>query len=452
METLGGKIEGAINTRKDERAAFDIQAEEAKEQINDYEAGQNQTFNELVFNLADNGRNKIAEWNAAAKRGEMTQADLKLKMNNLTTGVTGFSKSAKDFDARSLEMQTRNIEGKAGVLENELSLKFSSLANLKGKEVYITESGKTVIIERDKEGKVISQIDANRVNNPGNMLGVKVDLGAAIAGTVKFWEPHMIETAGRRGSSETIKGFDSVEGFSDSVLALTGSILSNDRSTFSVLADNSNVSYGLFTSDDDRETQVLAKIERARKSAEMAGKEFNEAEARSSAEDAMVELRQDATDVWQPIITDELKKRAEDIVVNAIKMQLGKTVSSIPERAPSPVTKPPKIGESGRYAAIKDAWTNADSDAMTQLARPGYIFKYLGKNNWQVNEDFDNSKSKVKNKTFTVTNARDLSKYIYPTTGSYYTDVFDKERKAYGNKNSGGGEGFNAQDFYNQNK
>jgi hypothetical protein len=114
---LGEDIQYAVDTRKRERAALDEQAKTVEKEINTYEGGQDQKFSELVFNGVDKGRDLVYEWTNAAKRGEMTRAELKLRMNNLSEGLSGFAKSAKDFDARMVEILNRQNSGEAGKLE-----------------------------------------------------------------------------------------------------------------------------------------------------------------------------------------------------------------------------------------------------------------------------------------------------------------------------------------------
>ena len=440
---LGGDIQGAVDTRKNERAAFDTQAEQVRDEISKYEGGQNQAFSEMVFKGVDKGRDLIYQWNQEAKQGLITRAELKLRMNNISEGITGFQKSAKDFDARMLKILERQNSGEAGKLEAYKNRRFAEMANLKGSEYYTDpKTGKGFMVKYDEEGNIINKQDANRVNNPGNMLGLKVDVATEIKGVVDLWKDVSIETPGYRGSSTTETSKKLHEEFNKSKLAVMQSILSNDNAVFSVLADNSKDDYEAYTADSERENILNSRVASGRKLSEMNGVEFDEESFRLNEEKLLIKLIEDETGVLQPALTPEQAQAAASTVSDAIDMQVGYKKSAVAPRAPSGSGS--RGGESGkgteeryRYDAITDAWNMITPDmseddawkaslAMTAEALPGYRIAYnVKKKRWHVYDTAESMKGKYKT---SVRDKDQFAKFMYsPGANENATQLMQEE-------------------------
>lgn len=451
---LGEDIQSAVDVRKDERAAYDSHAESIEEEISQYESGQNQSFNDLVFNGVDKGRDLIYSWTQDAKNGLMTKAELKKRTNNLSEGLTGFQKSAKDFDARMLQILERQNSGEAGKLEAYKNKRFAELANLKGSEYYTDpETGKGFIVKRDEDGKVIRKEDSSRVNNPGNMLGLKVNVASEIKGIVDLWKDVSIESPGYRGSSTTETSKKLHEEFTKSKLAVMQSVLANDNAIFSVLADNSKDDYEAYTTEDEKESLLNKRVASGRKLAEMNESDFDEASFRSSQEKLLIKLEEDETGVLQPRLTEAQAKAASETVSDAIDMQVGYKKSVVAPRAPSSRSGAGSGSGSGssgndnpyKYDAITEAWnmtenvTNEDdawkaSLAMTAEALPGYRLAWnIDKQRWHV---YDTAES-VNGKFITsVRHKNQLSKFMYhPGTNKTATELMEEEAAQSTNNN-----------------
>ena len=436
---LGEDIQYAVDTRKRERAAFDEQAQSVNEEIGKYEGGQNQKFSELVFNGVDKGRDLIYDWTSKAKKGEMTRAELKLRMNNLSEGLSGFYTSTKDFDARMVEIMNRQNSGESGKLEAYKNKRFAEMANLKNAEFYTDpNTGKGFIVKYDGEGNVISKQDANRVNNPGNILGLKVDVNKEISGIVDLWKDVSIETPGARGSSTTETSKKLHEEFTKSKLAVMQSVLANENAIFSVLADNSSDNYEAYTDDNEKELLLEQRMASGMKLAEMNNTEFDAEEYRAEQEKLLIKLEEDETGVLQPKLTPEQIKRAGDTVSDAIDMQVGYKKSIIAQRAPvisSKDDKTPRIPY--KYNAITAVWNQTSpkmskaeakevSVAMTAEALPGYRFAYnTDKNRWHV---YDTDPGVEKKFITSVQSKNQLAKFMYnPGTNRTATQLMEEE-------------------------
>lgn len=450
---LGEDIQSAVETRSRERAAFDEEARTTEEKITKYEGGQDQKFSELVFNGVDKGRDLIYDWTNKAKRGEITRAELKLRMNNLSEGLTGFAKSATDFDARMVEILERQNSGKAGKLEAYKNQRFAEMASLRNSEYYTDpKTGKGFMIKYNDEGEIISKQDANRVNNPGNMLGLKIDVSEEIKGIVDTWKDVSIETPGYRGSSTTETSKKLHEEFMKSKLAVMQSVLANENAIFSVLADNSADNYEPYTTESEKEQLLDQRVAAGEKLAEMSGDDFNASEYRASQEKLLVKLEEDGTGVLQPVLTPEQLKAAEATVSDAIDMQVGYKKSTVAPRAPSRSgggggngsSKDPK--NPYKYEAISQAWNMANPDmtedeawkatlAMTAEALPGYRIAYnTKKDRWNVYDTDPNVENKF------ITSVRDmdqLAKFTYnPGTNKTATQLMQEEGAVYNGNDS----------------
>lgn len=443
---LGGSLQKAIDTRKNERIAIDKETSAVEREISSYEAGQNQKFSELVFNGVDKGRDLIYDWNLKAKRGEITKAELKLRMNNLSEGLSGFATSAKQFDERMVKVLERQNSGEAGRLESYKNKRMAEMAILKGSEYYTDpNTGKGFIIKKDDEGNVISKQDANRVNNPGNILGLKVNLQDEIKDIVDTWKDVSIETPGYRGSSTTETGVavGREAEFNKSKLAVIQSVLANPDAIFSVLADNSKDDYEPYTTESEKQSIINERVEFGRELAAMNNAEFNESEFRADQEKFLVQLVEDETGVLQPSLTQQQIEAAKEVVSTAIDMQIGYKKSVVAPRAYSGggrSTKEPKEDHS-IYPMFSKAWNLSKSNseesarALNALLGGEYIVKWA-KGGLEVRKRSDLTKdTPITSPLFIARNLRDLAPIMYGHTtaagveGSYA--AYDKDRKGY---------------------
>lgn len=319
MSGLGEKVEGAFDVRRKERAAMDELAEKNTDALDSYEYGQNQTLSEQVFKAATAGKDKIAEWTRQAKNGEITQATLKLRMNNMSDSFTGFSTTAKNFDAvTKMALEDPN----AGAMNLWLNKNRTLLADLRNSEFLIADNGKGVHVKYNDKGEIVWQRDAQRINNPGNLIGVKIDIPEATKDIISQWKPKIESEIDKRGYKVTTTSMDKIPGFADVLVRTIGSIIPNERSAASALTDWNDRGYGFYESDDDKDSQIDSRVALERKAKEKAGKEFDEAEFRAEQEGLFIKMEQDETGVMQPILTEEQWEEAEAVVEGYIKAQL----------------------------------------------------------------------------------------------------------------------------------
>ena len=438
MSGLGEKVEGAFDVRRKERAAMDELAEKNTDALDSYEYGQNQTLSEQVFKAATAGKDKIAEWTRQAKNGEITQATLKLRMNNMSDSFTGFSTTAKNFDAVTQEVMKRQSDGEAGAMELWLNKNRTLLTDLRNSEFLIADNGKGVHVKYNDKGEIVWQRDAQRINNPGNLIGVKIDIPKATKDIVSQWKPKIESEIDRRGYKVTTTSMDKIPGFADVLVKTIGSIIPNERSAASALTDWNDRGYDFYESDDDKDNQIDSRVALERKAKEKAGKEFDEAEFRAEQEGLFIKMEQDETGVLQPILTEEQWEEAEAVVEGYIKAQLTQDKREVTGSPRSRGRKKPKI-LTGTYETIKDAWIRGDASLLNSIAAPGFEFerdvdngygfvvkKILGERKIEDNDGNITYKTDTK-PLVKVVSARDLSRYIK----GFSMDKFDKQKEAF---------------------
>lgn len=400
MSGLGDKVEDAIGTRKREREAFEDVRVENEAIIDEYEAGSNQDFNDLVFNGAANAKDLMYEWNRAANAGEMTQSDYKRKMNNAKSSWSQLSKTAGTFDKHHMEMLKRQeINAKTGVpdgsgYESYINMQAAKAADLAGSEVYFDpKTGKAFLTKVDKDGKIVSQTDVRQANNPGNMVDNRLNLGLAVKNGTKNWADWQKVTPGARGASTSETDQRLNLEYTKSKNALVNGILSNDRAIAGVLKDNTEDNYKFYNSNEEYKELVATQLEDMRVNYNEAGVDFNESEALSDIESKLILVEKDATGVYQPVPNDEQIKRAKEIVETEIEMQTGhketKTKGYTPKQSNGGGDGNGNKGGDGgyyNYEAMINAFDRGDTGKMGSL-NPNYDYSLDRKTwTWTISE------------------------------------------------------------------
>ncbi len=378
---LGKKIQSAVTVKDRYGKEVDEDIKTTQEEINEYEVGQDQSFNDLVFNGIDEGRDQAWEWASMAKNGEMTQADLKFRINNQKDALKGFAQMSKDFDVRMKEINESIASGDAGKLEIYKNLRLAEMANLKNSR-YITDatSGKGFIVKYDDEGNVISKKDVTRLNTSGNIKAVNVDLDSSIKDIVSTWKPNVNED-GRITTTSVMLGRD--EEFLKSKQAVIQGIMANDQATYSVLADNSRFNIDMYTSEKELNDKMDIRVSNAKEIANELGEDFNEESFREEELKYMVKGEDDGHGDLQPVITPEFKEMAKEEISDRIMMQIGvkKTEDELRTNKTNAAVK------SLEYTTLTDSFTGANPDMSDEerdqvnskiqdIMRPGFVAKY----------------------------------------------------------------------------
>jgi hypothetical protein len=322
---LSKKISGIGERRELEKEQLDqIQADNNKI-IRDTELGKSQTFQTMTLNAAQNGVQKLNEWNKLLKAGQLSPKEYKQRMNTMMENWGTFANTVKTYDSRMEEIQKQQQDGKAsgiGVSANEY---FAQMSSLKDKEIFIDETGNMSMGKVDPN---TGQLDPQSVESfrsmalPSNMVFDKVPLDETVNDTVKLWKPY-IEEQGLTTIESVKKNPDMARKMAD----LTGGLTSNPRLTASILVDNTGEGYDVYFGREDFNNKMGEMIQTENEARRIAGLgPMNQAEQNEFATEAsgkLIEMRKDATDTYQPVITDDQLNRAKEAIEVAASLQLG---------------------------------------------------------------------------------------------------------------------------------
>jgi hypothetical protein len=199
------------------------------------------------------------------------------------------------------------------------------MSSLKDKEIFIDETGNMSMGKVDPN---TGQLDPQSVESfrsmalPSNMVFDKVPLDETVNDTVKFWKPY-IEELGLTTIESVKKNPDMARKMAD----LTGGLTSNPRLTASILVDNTGEGYDVYFGREDFNNKMGEMIQIENEARRIAGERpMNQAEQNEFATEAsgkLIEMRKDATDTYQPVITDDQLSRAKEAIEVAVSLQLG---------------------------------------------------------------------------------------------------------------------------------
>jgi hypothetical protein len=437
---LSKTLSGIGERRTLEKEALDqIQADNTKI-IRDSELGKSQTFQTMTLNAAQNGVVKLNEWNKMLKAGQLSPKDYKQKMNTMMENWGTFANTVKTYDARMTEIQKQQQDGKAsgiGVSANEY---FAQMSSLKDKNIFIDDSGNMSMGRVDPN---TGQLDPGSVESfrsmalPNNMVFDKVPLDETVNDTVKLWKPYIQENG-----LNTIESVKSNPDLARKMADLTGGLTSNPRLTASILVDNTGDGYDVYFGQEDFNNKLGGMIQTENEARRIQGKsKMTQEEQNSFAKEAsgkLIEMRKDATDTYQPILTEEQTNRAKEAIETTVSLQLG--FKSTQDELPRPAkgdssTEKPKNLDNAEVLSIRKAWANGDVEALRSLSGGKYFFKYAGDNKTMLvyKKDPDSIDGQDE-QPIKVSDFMQAGDYFNYTNNSNWRDYVDYSRNKYGNQ------------------
>ena len=382
---LSKTISGIGERRTLEKEALDqIQADNTKI-IRDSELGKSQTFQTMTLNATQNGVVKLNEWNKMLKAGQLSPKDYKQKMNTLMENWGTFANTVKTYDARMAEIQKQQADGTASGVGISMNEYFAEMSSLKDKNIFIDESGNMSMGKVDPNtGKLDPQsVESFRsMALPNNMVFDKVPLDQTVNDTVKLWKT-TIEQEGLTTIDSVKKNKDLSRKMAD----LTGGLTSNSRLTASILVDNIGDGYDVYVNQQDYNNKLGAMIQTENEARRISGEgpmsQSEQSEFAKEASGKLIEMRQDSTGTYQPVITEDQLTRAKEAIEVAVSLQLG--FKSTQDKLPRPAkgdtsTEKPKNLDNDEVLSIRKAWATGDVDALRSLSGGKYFFKYAGDN------------------------------------------------------------------------
>jgi len=276
------QITDVLIKRQQERIQLDDLNADTQRQIENYEATKSPEINNFIMASAQTSKSFIQNQNDMLKKGLITPEQYKRNLQQTQVGFKSF-KAVMDGFAGNIEEATRlqeeGVTGKQAQWVNDVN---NSILTLKDKMMTVGPNGSLYI----KDANSGQLYDVQSMMNPQNNVVKRVELYKEVDDAVKGLG------AGARYNTET-KMFEispSVkENWDEEKEKLADAILSSDSRIASVLADNL-MGYSFTDSEDRSENEIL--------------------------------MQRDANRVWQPVLTDEQKKKAREIVMDQIEARV----------------------------------------------------------------------------------------------------------------------------------
>ena len=442
---LSKTLSGIGERRELEKEELDkIQTDNAKI-IRDTELGKSQTFQTMTLNGAQGGVQKLNEWNKMLKAGQISPKEYKQRMNTMMENWGTFANTVKTYDARMAEIQKQQADGTASGVGVSMNEYFAQMSALKDKQVFIDESGNMSMGKVDPNtGKLDPQsVESFRsMALPNNMVFDKVPLDQTVNDTVKLWKS-TIEEEGLTTIDSVKKNKDLSRKMAD----LTGGLTSNSRLTASILVDNTGDGYDVYVNQQDYNNKLGAMIQTENEARRISGEgpmsQSEQSEFAKEASGKLIEMRQDSTGTYQPIITEAQLTRAKEAIEVAVSLQLGfKSTQDEPRAARGDnSTEKPKDLDNEEVLNIRKAWANGDVESLRALSGGKYFFKYAGDNKTMLVYKKDpNSRDGQDEQPIKVTDFMQAGDYFNYTNNNNWRDYVDYSRNKYGDqrKKAGG--------------
>jgi hypothetical protein len=154
--------------REKKRGDLDKMNQDLVRASNELDLTDNEHVNRLILDGADQMKQLALMNNKLLKGGILKPSDYSLAMENMKAGVSGLSKSIKEFGPAYKRDMERMAKGEIGFIEAHEKENLFKYGNLKDKTLYVNPSdGAVYIAEKDENGNIIT--DPSKMINAGVM-------------------------------------------------------------------------------------------------------------------------------------------------------------------------------------------------------------------------------------------------------------------------------------------
>lgn len=330
-EDLIGKVNTVGTNIIENREALDLMESNANDLMNKDQLYSSQDFNNLMFSAAGTGREQIAKWKAEVKAGTLSPQGFKRRTNNLQNKWSTLANSAKTYDNVNKEFMKRQTPDQASGLsdgseyEQYLSMIHTELGELANKKIYFDpNTGEPYIAKFDKDGNIdpTSMTPTFRYAVPNNFYDNTVNFETIISNGTKGLAEYTIENG-----VSTITDPLANKATQKAIVSLQNTVLNNDRWVNQVLAKFPTENYDWYRTEEEKKSKISAMIDVEKQTrSEFGGEAYTEEEIKklySTFEKQMILVAPDGTGTYQPMITEEQRKVAADIIMDKIKSQIG---------------------------------------------------------------------------------------------------------------------------------
>ena len=320
---IKGDIDQGLKAREERKAADEKLFTDASKNLNSWESTQDKSFNTVVLGGLDQARNKALEWNKALKSGAISRNEYQRRMSNLNESFDSLTTATKNFDQYVTSINDRQQKGLSSSFEMFSALINSDLQNVGQKSLNIGDEGDFFMVS-DIDGTVQN---VRNYTNMNNIVDNKIDVAGSVDSIVSKWDPVVLQELKAGGvvvSSEDPRLNDPA--YKAAKENLIGSLVDpkNARGVVSVLLDNSNLEYEMYYTKDQRNDLINKAIA---KEESIKGKAMSADEQRAFAEkydrENLIQVVQDNSGNYQPVINDKMIEDARRVVGDQIEIQLG---------------------------------------------------------------------------------------------------------------------------------
>jgi len=244
-------------------------------------------------------------------------------MSNLNESFDSLTTATKNFDQYVTSINDRQQKGLSSSFEMFSALINSDLQNVGQKSLNIGDEGDFFMVS-DIDGTVQN---VRNYTNMNNIVDNKIDVAGSVDSIVSKWDPVVLQELKAGGvvvSSEDPRLNDPA--YKAAKENLIGSLVDpkNARGVVSVLLDNSNLEYEMYYTKDQRNDLINKAIA---KEESIKGKAMSADEQRAFAEkydrENLIQVVQDNSGNYQPVINDKMIEDARRVVGDQIEIQLG---------------------------------------------------------------------------------------------------------------------------------
>ena len=374
----------AEDKRKAKREGEQKSLDEARKKISEIEQTSNPSINSLVNNGVDGARNYIVNLEKMRKSGKITGAEFNRAMTNINESWDNFAFSTKNMNERLAEHMARAESGEASPVEMKRAQIQSDILNTKDKSIIVGEDGNMYMIDKNNPDKPIS---LRSLGNLDNIVHNNIDIDAIVNDAVTKFGDFTVE----KGTT-TESGARTQELYNATKVDIINSIVNkkNPAAIVSLLMHNMGADYDQYYNNTEKNELLDAAVARQEK---ISGYPMDEEQKKAFKEDylknKMIEYKIDENGVYQPVVTEQMIKEAENFIDRKIEMQVGSTKTEDEPFKPSNPSGPSGPGnskvtelEQQQLAAVRDGWNlkgndgKDSADALRKASNDQYYFEW----------------------------------------------------------------------------
>jgi hypothetical protein len=329
-KAIGGlyKTIGDIGeSREKEREALDKVMTESLNIINNSDMLKTQSLNDYILAGAENGRATIKSANDRLKSGQITPKEYKAIINNVNTYWSTMGNSMKNFDATNQEILKKlqpNEDGSApdgSEYMEYLAKKHADLGDLRNSTYQFNpNTGEGYMVKIDPVTGTPSQVtNSMAIADPSNIMDQRYDFDTEI---IKFTRG-LKNAYTMENDAVTLKDPMKNPAVANAVAYEITNLTGTPRMVGQFLARYGGFEF--YETEEEKNQIIMSEIQNENKSRQLQGKKpLDEDQIKTFIENMSAKLIKsdlDNNNRYQPIITPEQQKEAEEILRDMIIAQ-----------------------------------------------------------------------------------------------------------------------------------